>query len=65
MMIVDTKNIAIDRIVKFPFQSRFDKDKLEKLGINKEKIEEIEKTKKEKIEEIANSFEKSGLLNSR
>ncbi len=64
MMIVDTKDIAIDRIVKFPFQSRFDKEKLEKLGINKEKIEKIEKTKKEKIEEIANSFEKSGLLNS-
>lgn len=64
MRIIETKDIPIDRIIKNPFQSRFDKVKLEEQGIDKQKIKKHEETKQETIEAMAISFEKSGLLNS-
>ncbi len=64
MRIIETKDIPVDSIVKSTFQSRFDKEKLEQHGIKKEKIEEIEKCRNERIEGMVRSFNMSGLLNS-
>lgn len=64
MKIIDTRDIPIDKIIKFSFQLRFDKEKLERWGIDEQKIKTHEKNKKETIQGIEKSLDRNGLLNS-
>lgn len=63
MRIIETVDIPIDKIVK-NYQIRLDKEELKKLGIEEQKIKMCDETKKETIDGMAKSFDKSGLLNS-
>jgi hypothetical protein len=63
MKIIETKDIPLDKIIKY-YQTRLDQKELEKLGLDDQKIKKNVEQKKQTIEGIAKSFDKSGLINS-
>jgi ParB/RepB/Spo0J family partition protein len=63
MRIIETRDIPLDKIVKYHPVRLEDKD-LEKLGVEDLKIKKYAEKKKKTIEGIAKSFDKSGLLNA-
>lgn len=63
MRIIETRDIPLDKIVKY-YQTRLDEKDLKNLGLEEQKIKRHAEKKKDTIEGIAKSFDKSGLLNS-